>query len=440
MFVALEDGVDFVGAFFGILEIGAIVVMVNPSLPQDRAEELLERCSPAAVVAGDGSVFANIATRHGVAVVTAPLEPGRKAEDFAPVPRHPRNPAIWLFSGGTTGVPKVVPQVHYSFVNTTRLYAHETLQFGEDDVTLSVPKLYFGYATGSNLLFPFSVGGSTILFPEHLTPEILFELITDYRPTILINVPTMIAKMVGHETANSQDLSSLRFATSAGEGLPVELYHSWKSMFGVELLDGLGTAEMWHVFITNRPGDVKPGTLGKPVIGFEVSVRDPDGFGSLPPGQVGLLRVRGESCAAGYWGDQDASEAAFEGGEWFIGGDLVRIDSEGYVEHHGRADDRLKVGGKWLAPQEVESCLLEHDEVDSAVVVGIANEEGLIKPVAFVIPTAPRDGLEDDLMRWTLDRLETYKHPRQIFLLEALPTTHLGKVDRTKLKEIASEA
>jgi acyl-coenzyme A synthetase/AMP-(fatty) acid ligase len=204
----------------------------------------------------------------------------------------------------------------------------------------------------------------------------------------------------------------------------------------VELLDGLGTAEMWHVFITNRPGAVKPGTVGQPVEGFELKVCDPDG-NPVPPGEVGQMWVKGDSLAKGYWDDPDQTEAAFQG-SWFVGGDLIRIGDDGYVEHHGRADDRLKVGGKWLAPQEVESCLLEHEAVDTAVVVGVPDQAGLIKPVAFVIPTEERAGLEEELTTWTLARLEPYKHPRRVFVVESLPTTHLGKVDRTKLKEMAA--
>ena len=347
VFVALPDGLDFVGAFFGILEAGAVVVMVNPDLPEDRVTELYAHCEPVAVVGEPSDAgFVGAAERFDARVVTPNIPP---ADPGDAVPRDDEDPAIWLFSGGTTGVPKAVVQTHGSFVNTTRRYAQQTLGYSPDDVTLSVPKLFFGYATGSNLLFPFSVGASTLLFPEHPTPDRLFELIAEHRPTILINVPTMVAAMVGHEAAGDQDLSSLRFATSAGEALPSELYRSWKETFGVELLDGLGTAEQWHIFVTNRPNDVKPGTLGKPVDGFDVEVRDDDGE-LLPDGEIGRLWVHGGSLGRGYWKDEATTEEAFRDG-WFVGGDLIRFDEDGYVEHHGRADDRLKVGGKWLAPR-----------------------------------------------------------------------------------------
>jgi benzoate-CoA ligase family protein len=432
VFVALPDGLDFVGAFFGVLHNGSVVVMVNPDLPEERVAELFRLCEPRGVIAEPDRPFARAAAGFASALITPGVAP---ADRFEPVDRDPLDPAIWLFSGGTTGVPKAVVQTHASFVNTTRRYAQETLGYSEDDVTLAVPKLYFGYATGSNLLFPFSVGASTVLYPEHPTPDILFELIAEHRPTILINVPTMVAAMVGHEAAARQDLSGLRFATSAGEALPVELYRAWKSTFGVELLDGLGTAEQWHIFVTNRPGDVRPGTLGKPVAGFEVEARD-DEDRPVTDGEIGRLWVRGGSLGLGYWRDPDSTAEAFRDG-WFVGGDLIRFDADGYVEHHGRADDRLKVGGKWLAPQEVESCLLEHDAVDAAVVVGVPNEAGLIKPVAFVVASQDRAGLDEELMTWVLERLESYKHPRKVFVVDELPKTHLGKVDRTKLKELA---
>jgi len=345
---------------------------------------------------------------------------------------HPDDPALWLFSGGTTGRPKAVVQTHRSFANTTELYAKRTLGYREDDVTLSVPKLYFGYATGSNLFFPFSVGGSALLFPEHPTAEVIFEKIARHRPTILVNVPTLIHRMVSHPRAAEQDLSSLRFATSAGEALPVPVYERWQELFGVELLDGLGTAEMWHVFVTNRPGDVRPGTLGRVVEGFELAVRDDDG-NDLAAGEVGRLWVRGDSRAICYWQNLEQTAEAFRG-EWFVGGDLVSRDADGYVTYCGRADDVLKVAGKWLVPQEVESCLMTHPAVKECAVVGVENEEGLTKPYAFVLPAGEQPDLEQSLKDFALERLAAYKHPRRVIVLDELPRTHLGKIDRGKLK------
>jgi benzoate-CoA ligase family protein len=446
--IALPDGADWVGAFFGVLKLGGVVVMVNPGLKLEPLAALIDYVEPRLVLAAPetGETFSRAAAqtsaRPSIASVGGSIEGAAPWDDLAAgadgeleaLPRHRDDAAIWLFSGGTTGVPKGVVQRHGSFVNTTELYAKRALGYGPEDVTLSVPKLYFGYATGSNLLFPFAVGASAVLFPEHPTAEILFERIARYRPTVLVNVPTMINQMVGHPGARRQNLSCLRFATSAGEALPAPLYERWKEVFAVELLDGLGTAEMWHIFVTNRPGRVKPGTLGQPVEGFDVKVADDEGV-EVAAGEIGKLWVRGASLGLGYWRHAEKTAASFRG-EWFVGGDLVSRDAEGYVTYCGRGDDVLKVSGKWLAPQEVESCLMRHPAVRECAVVGIENAQGLTKPVAFV--TLKAEATEDELKRHVLDRLDAYKHPRQVITLDEMPRTHLGKIDRGRLKELAA--
>jgi acyl-coenzyme A synthetase/AMP-(fatty) acid ligase len=302
----------------------------------------------------------------------------------------------------------------------------------ESDVTLSVPKLFFGYATGCNLLFPFSVGGSAILFPERCTADLLFEKIARHRPTILVNVPTMVKKLLDHPEAARQDLSCLRLSTSAGEALPVDLHRRWDETFAVDLLDGLGTAEMWHIFITNRPGEVHPGTLGRVVPGFEVRVCDDEGR-ELPHGETGWLWVRGGSRAIAYWQHQEKTESGFRG-EWYVSGDMVRRDESGLFTYCGRADDMLKVSGKWLATREVEECLELHPAVREAAVVGVPDEHGLTKPHAFVVATDPDPKLEATLQQFVRSRLEPYKYPRRIEFLTDLPRTHLGKIDRGKLR------
>ncbi len=444
--IALPDGADFVGALFGVLEVGAVVVMVNPRLSEEEIAALYDytgarlavvdegTAEPFRTARGEGQLplgFLTVGDSAGEGSFAAADEAG---EALATFPTHRDDPAIWLFSGGTTGRPKAVVQTHRSFANTTELYAKRTLGYREDDITLSVPKLYFGYATGSNLFFPFAVGASAVLYPEHPTAEVLFEQIARHRPTILINVPTLINRMVSHPRAASQDLSSLRFATSAGEALPVPLYERFKETFGIELLDGLGTAEMWHVFVTNRPGDVRPGTLGRVVEGFELAVRDDTGT-PVADGEVGRMWVRGASRAIGYHRNLEKTADAFRG-EWFVGGDLVRRDAEGYVTYCGRGDDVLKVAGKWLVPAEVESCLMQHPGVRECAVVGVTNEEGLTKPYAFVLAAGDAAGLEEALKAFALERLQAYKHPRRVIVLEDFPRTHLGKVDRGKLKRM----
>ena len=439
--IALPDGPEFVAALFGTLKIGAVVVMVNPELKPDAIAYLYDHTRARVVVAHRDTARAFRTAAGDARHLKTVLVLGEKALDDqlaqAPAtleafPTHRDDAAIWLFSGGTTGRPKVVVQTHGSFANTTECYAKGVIGYTERDVTLSVPKLYFGYATGSNLLFPFAVGGATVLFAEAATPDLVFQKIARFRPTILINVPTMINQMVSHPGAAAHDLSCLRLATSAGEALPVELYHRWKQVFGVELLDGLGTAEMWHIFISNRPGQARPGTLGTVVPGFDVKVCDDDGR-ELPAGEVGALWVRGDSRAIGYWQQMKQTKQGFRG-EWYVSGDMVRRDAEGYFTYCGRADDLLKVSGKWLAPQEVENCLLQHPAVKEVAVVGVVGEQGLLKPHAFVVAQELREGLAEELQAFVRERLEPYKYPREVVFLDALPRTHLGKVDRARLR------
>jgi len=440
--IALPDGPEFVAALFGTLKVGAVVVMVNPQLAVDAIEyfysytratvALVHRHTAPAFQAAQGGarhlkqiiVVGEPATTRAIAGASPEIET---------FPSHRDDAAIWLFSGGTTGKPKAVVQSHGSFANTTVCYGQGVLGLTERDITLAVPKLFFGYATGSNLFFPFSVGAAAALFPEKSTAETLFAKIQRFRPTVLVNVPTMVNQMVTHPDAAQQDFSSLRLSTSAGEALPVELYERWNTTFGVELLDGLGTAEMWHIFISNKPGAVRPGTIGTVVPGFDVRVRDDLGH-DLTDGEVGMLWVRGDSRAIGYWQQMDKTKAAFRG-EWYVSGDLVRRDAEGYFTYCGRADELLKVGGKWLAPQEVEGCLLQHPLVKEVAVVGIEDANGLTKPHAFVVAAEARPSLAEELLTFARERLEPYKAPRTVRFLDSLPRTHLGKVDRRKLRE-----
>ncbi len=440
--IALPDGPEYVAALLGALKIGAVVVMVNPHLRAPQIRDILDysRAVLAWIHAETAGAFREAATGAPYlrTLITLgegeehPLADGpRRTESF---PTHRDDPAIWLFSGGTSGQPKAVVQTHRSYANTTVLYGQNTLGLTPDDITISVPKLFFGYAMGSNLFFPFSVGASAVLFPERCTPDAIFERIARHRPTVLINVPTMVQQMLAHPDAAHQDLSSLRLATSAGEALAAELHERWTRTFNVELLDGLGTAEMWHIFLTNQPGDVKPGTLGRAVTGFDVRVRDESGR-DLPAGEVGFLWVRGDSRAIGYWQNMDATRRAFRG-EWYVSEDMLSVDEEGYFSYCGRADDMLKVSGKWLAPQDVENCLLQHPAVREVAVVGVADGDGLVHPHAYVVGTAD----EDELRAFVRARLESYKVPRAFVFMDALPRTHLGKIDRGRLRQAESAA
>ena len=440
--VGLPDGPDWVAAFFGILRMGGVVVMVNPDLGPEQIRRFYDYTRARAVIVGHGSAEAFKQAQSGAQSVPSILQLGAAGfgsdlaaadPDVPTFPSHPDDPAIWLFSGGTTGLPKAVVQPHRSFANTTELYGHGVLDIGPDDVTLSVPKLFFGYATGTNLLFPFSVGATVALFPERCTADRLFDAIEAFRPTVLVNVPTMVNHLVSHPGAADRDLSSLRLATSAGEALPVDLHRRWNEIFGVPLLDGLGTAEMWHVFVSNRLDDIRPGSLGRAVPGFDVQARDEHGA-EVRCGSLGRLWVRGGSRAISYWQRMDETCRAFQG-EWYASGDMIRMDADGYVTYEGRADDMLKVSGKWLSPKALEDCLQEHPEVKEVAVVGVKNADGLVIPKAFVVTHGVPDAstLAAELQQWAKDRLEPYKYPREVAILDTLPRTHLGKVDRGAL-------
>jgi benzoate-CoA ligase family protein len=430
-----------VAALFGILKIGAVVVMVNPELKPEAIAYFLEYSRAAAVLTTEqhAPAFRGAAERMARAPILLQVGSGeltRRLERSPAVwrnyPTHPDDPAIWLFSGGTTGRPKAAVQPHRSYRNTAECYARQVLGYTEDDVTLSVPKLYFGYAMGSNLFFPLAAGASSVLFDDRCTADVIFARIARYRPTMLITVPTMVNQMVSHPAAADQDLGCLRLATSAGEGLPEELHARWDRVFGVPLLDGLGTAEQWHIFLSNRVGRIRRGTLGEVVPGFEIKVMDEEGR-EVPDGAMGHLWVRGGSRALGYWQQLDKSQSCFRG-EWVVTGDLVSRDAEGYYTYGGRADELLKVQGKWLSAVEVEGCLLQHPTVAQAAVVGVADANGLVKPHAYVVPRERRDTLAEELKSFVRERLDAYKCPREIIFVDSLPTTHLGKVDRGRLR------
>src|ERR1041384_4079948 len=304
-----------------------------------------------------------------------------------------------------------------------------------DDLTVSVPKLFFGYATGTNLLFPFAVGGATALFSERSTAEKMFEVIKRFRPTILTTVPTMINSMLNVPGASAEDVSSLRFCYSAGEALPKELYERWTNAFGVDICDGIGSAEMFHIYITNRPGDIKPGSLGRIVDGYEARIVDAEDS-EVPTGEMGTLKIKGDSAALCYWNAHEKSKETFAG-DWCTTGDQFHVDADGYYWYHGRTDDMLKVGGIFVAPAEIENCLLQHEAVRECAVIGHDDGDGLVKPKAFIVAREAferSDAVADDIKQFVKSRLALYKYPRWIEFIDSLPKNDRGKVDRKLLR------
>ncbi|MFO0724836.1 MAG: benzoate-CoA ligase family protein [Myxococcota bacterium] len=445
VFIILEDGVEWVAAFFGAQKIGATTMFLNPSITPEEVAFYLEDSRARAVVTH--TAFAERIPHHRPHLKTVLLVDDHDTKEA--ISRWPstletahtseEDFAIWLYSSGSTGAPKAAVHRAYDFVYNTERYPPTVLKQNEHDRTLSVPKLFFGYATGSNLMFTFRFGGTSILFPDKPTPERLFELIERHSATILISVPTMIAQMAERFEQHKSDVSSLRVVTSAGEALPPELYLRFKEGVGVEILDGIGSAEMFHIFISARFGEVVPGSLGTLVEGYDAKILDEDGK-EVGPGEVGTLWVGGGSAAAFYWQRQEKSREVLQG-KWVVSADRFMRDEKGLFWYRGRADDILKVGGRWLAPQEIEDVLVRHPAVAEAGAAPFSSD-GLVKPMAFVIL---RPGYEagEPLARTLLEhcqaKLERFKVPRFIEFVTTLPRSDRDKLARGKLKPLAQE-
>jgi benzoate-CoA ligase len=457
--MVLPDCPEFVWTWFGAARIGAVITMVNPLLPADDYRYYLEYTRARAAIVHQSlaqpfvEAVAGSNYLRSVLVVEGDneeqnVDPRGRVKYFSfgdtiesqPVTcraaeTHRDDMAIWLFTSGSTGHPKGAVHLQHDLPYNTEVFAKYTMGVNENDLTISVPKLFFGYATGTNLLFPFAVGGATALFAERSTPEKLFAVIDKYRPTILTTVPTMINAMLNADDAASHDVSSIRFCYSAGEALPVELYRRWKQAFGVEICDGIGSAEMFHIYITNRPDDVKPGSLGRIVEGYDAKIVDADGH-QVANGEMGTLKIKGDSAALCYWNAHEKSKETFAG-DWCTTGDQFHVDADGYYWYHGRTDDMLKVGGIFVAPAEIENCLLQHRAVLECAVVGHEDGDGLVKPKAFIVVRegqASSDELANDIKEFVKTKLALYKYPRWIEFVDALPKNDRGKVDRKLLK------
>jgi len=361
---------------------------------------------------------------------------------IAQAPQRPRpavhrdDMACWLFTSGSTGKPKAAMHCHRDFAFNCEVYAKRTVGYRREDVTVSVPRLFFGYATGTNLWFPFAVGATTALFSEPATVESLARAIEQYRPTVITNIPTMLGKLLAERPG--LPMRGVRFQLSAGEALPPTLLQRALDAFGTPIYDGIGSAEMFHIYCTNRPGDIKPGSLGRVVEGYELKVLPADAEGpgadEVAPGETGVLWVKGDSVSLGYYRDRAKSWKTFHG-HWCRTGDLFSKDADGYLWFQGRADDLFKVNGKWVAPQEVEECLLQHAAVAACVVVPF-DVEGLTKPRALVVLKPEHRGrdLAAELQAHVRERRSPHKCPRIVEFVDDLPRNDRGKVDRKALR------
>jgi benzoate-CoA ligase len=445
----LYDSAEFVASFFGAIKIGAVPVPVNTRMRPADYEYLLNDSRAKALIV-QRELWDQVAVvRHRlkylehvvIAGAPAPDLPyfpdwiARDSPDLEPAATCKDDAAFWLYSSGTTGFPKGAVHLQHDMVYCADLYAGAVLGIQPDDVILSAAKLFFAYGLGNSLYFPFRVGASAILFSGRPQPQALFEMISREKPTLFFGVPTLYASMLAlAEGDRSFDLSSLRLCVSAGEPLPAELYRRWKNRFGTEILDGIGTTEVLHIFISNRAGDVRAGSSGKVVPGYDVRIVTEQGAAAAA-GEIGNLAVKGDSTCAFYWNQHEKTKQAIQG-EWIWTGDKYYRDDEGYYWYCGRSDDMMKVGGIWVSPIEVENTLIEHPAVLEAAVVG-RDVNGLTKPEAFVVlkPGHAADpGLGEELKHFVKDRIAPYKYPRKITFATDLPKTATGKIQRFKLR------
>jgi benzoate-CoA ligase family protein len=449
--ICLPDRPEFAASFFGTLKTGAVVNMLNVGIrPEDLAYYLEYTRARAlflpAIAAGRfEKVLREASDLRSIFIVGKGVDRGFKPYDetvgkasgeFETVATRDDDPAVWLFTSGSTGQSKGAMHNHAHFPFNTERYAKGILGIGEEDITASAPKLFFGYATGTNLMFPFSVGAAAVLYEPLFSPEGMFQVIEKYRPSILSMLPTTINAFLNADPEGKRDLSSLKMVVSAGEALPPETFRKWCDRYGVEVLDGMGTAEMFHIYISNRPGEVVPGALGKIVPGYEARLMDDEGR-EVPAGEVGTLWIRGGSSLTGYWRDQAKSRATLSG-EFVVTGDRMRVDADGVYWYAGRGDDLFKIRGQYVSPLEVEDCLLKHPAVAEAAVVDAKDGEDVVFVKAFVVPGKEAEAgekLANEICQFAARTLSRFKAPTEVEFLESLPRTSNGKVRRKELRE-----
>lgn len=447
--LAVNDSPEFVICWYGIIKIGAVATDVYTFLHSKDYAYFLEY-TRAKVLIVDEATLPLLEQAAGesryLKHVLVIGKPGKNQLDFhrlldsatdrlTPEPTHADDIALWKFTSGSTGNPKAVPLSHRNSYYNYQTFGKHILGLQQDDIVVSVPKLFFGYARDISMLYAFASGAATVLFSERSRPERIIDLVRKFRTTVLVNVPTMINTMIQLPDIQKTDFQSLKFCTSAGEALPKAVYDQWMEKVGVPILDCIGSCELCHVYISNRKDDIRPGSLGRMVPGYEAKIADDQGH-PLPGGQEGILWVKGESKGLCYWRSYEKTCTTFVG-EWVNTGDLFRCDSDGYYWFVGRSGDVLKVGGIFVSPLQIENCLLSNPQVKEAAVIGSTDKQGLVKPRAFVVVQAgvvPSPEFGVALQQYVKEHLAPYKYPRWVHFLDELPKDSNGKISKKTLK------
>jgi benzoate-CoA ligase len=445
----MDDTPRFHAAFLGSIRAGAIPVPVNfLARPSDFAYVMSDAYAVLAV--SDAAFLDKVgpeAERLGVPVLIGGgdgIDPQDSVDTWIadgpdhvdPLDSHPDDPAFWLYSSGSTGRPKGVVHLQHNVAVTCERYAVGVLGLSSEDRVFSTTKLFHAYGLGNGLSFPLYVGATAVQMTGRPTPDMALATIETHRPTVLFSVPALYNAMLAHPDVDTRDLSSVRLGASAAEALPAEVWRRWHDRTGTEILDGIGSTEMLHIYCSNRPGQVRPGSSGTPVPGYELHLRDPDAVGRVLDGEAeGELWVSGATALAYYWHNDAKTRRSLQG-RWFFSGDRYRRDADGCYWYEGRADDMIKVKGLWVSPIEIENRLIEHEAVREAAVVGVPHD-GLTTIVAHVILAEGHDGddeLSTQLQDWCRAELLRYQYPHRIDYVDDLPRTVTGKVQRFKLR------
>lgn len=454
----LLDCPDFAYCFFGIIKTGAIALPINTLLKPQEYEYILNDCRARVLIVSDAllpqiQAIPKSNLRYLERIVVAGQAPGgfdsldallaSASPELEAAPTCKDEPAFWLYSSGSTGFPKGCVHLHHDMVVCAELYAKAVLGITERDRFFSVAKLFFAYGLGNGLYFALAVGATTILWPGSPSPPNIFEIIEQHKPSLFFSVPSNYSSLLAfrREDGREFDLSSIRWAVSAGECLPPPLYHRFKERFGIEILDAIGSTEALHMFIANRPGAARPGSSGQILPGYEARIVDENGH-DVPDGEIGSLLIKGDATCSCYWNQHEKTNATIRG-PWLRTGDKYYRDQDGYFWYVGRSDDMLKVKGMWVSPVEIENVLMEHSSVQEAAAIGFEDSNGLMKPAAYVVlksglKNSPQ--LHEELTNYLSSRLANHKCPRVLQFVNELPKTATGKIQRYKLRSTFSSA